>query len=39
MNAYGAAIPVGAAAEPARALLDFLTAPAAKTTFKAYGLE
>ncbi|MBM3529964.1 MAG: ABC transporter substrate-binding protein [Alphaproteobacteria bacterium] len=39
VNAYGAAIPVGAAVEPARALLAFLTAPAAKATFKAYGLE
>lgn len=39
VNGYGAAIPLGAAAEPARALLSFLTAPAAKATFKAYGLE
>jgi molybdate transport system substrate-binding protein len=39
VNGYGAAIPAGAAGEPARALLDFLTAPAAKAAFRAYGLE
>lgn len=39
VNGYGAAIPLGAQAEPARALFAFLTAPAAKETFKVYGLE
>jgi molybdate transport system substrate-binding protein len=39
VNGYGAAIPAGAAVEPARRLLDFLVAPAAKDVFKAYGLE
>jgi molybdate transport system substrate-binding protein len=39
VNAYGAAIPDGAQVEPARDLLNFLTGPAAKARFKAFGLE
>lgn len=40
VNAYGAAIPQGTAApEQAKALLAFLTAPAAKERFRAFGLE
>jgi len=39
VNGYGASIPVGAAVDPAPELLAFLTAPAAKATFKTYGLE
>jgi len=39
VNGYGAAIPLGAAVEPARALLAFLTSAAAKERFKAFGLE
>ena len=39
VNAYGAAIPAGAAIERARKLVAFLTTPAAKARFKAFGLE
>ena len=39
VNAYGAAIPRGGDAAQAKALLGFLSSPAAKVTFKAYGLE
>jgi molybdate transport system substrate-binding protein len=39
VNSYGAAVAPGAGAEPARALLAFLTSPAAKARFKAFGLE
>lgn len=39
VNGYGAAIALGAAAEPARALLSFLTSPSSKECFKAFGLE
>lgn len=39
VNGYGAAIPLGTAVEPAKALLDFLTTPQAKQRFAAFGLE
>jgi molybdate transport system substrate-binding protein len=39
VNGYGAAIPIGAQAEPARAVLDFLTNDAAKSRFRDYGFE
>jgi molybdate transport system substrate-binding protein len=39
VNAYGAAIAVGAAVEPARALLAYLTSPPSKQRFRAFGLE
>jgi molybdate transport system substrate-binding protein len=39
VNGYGAAIAQRAAVEPARALLAYLTSPAPKAQFKAYGLE
>jgi molybdate transport system substrate-binding protein len=39
VNRYGAAIMRAAAGEPAKALLAFLTNPAAKARFKAFGLE
>lgn len=39
VNGYGAAIAAGGAAEPARALLSFLTSPASKARFKEFGLE
>ena len=39
VNGYGAAIPVGAALEPARALLSFLASPPATACFKEFGLE
>ena len=39
VNAYGAAIPVGAQVEPARALLSFLISPSSKARFAAFGLE
>jgi molybdate transport system substrate-binding protein len=39
VNAYGAAIPRGGAAEPARALLAFLTSADAKARFRDFGLE
>jgi molybdate transport system substrate-binding protein len=39
VNGYGGAIPLGAAVEPARKLLAFLTTPAAKACFKRFGLE
>jgi hypothetical protein len=39
VNGYGGAIPQGAAVEPARALLAFLTNAAAKACFKRYRLD
>jgi molybdate transport system substrate-binding protein len=39
VNGYAGAIPKDAAAEPAKALLAFLTSPAARECFKSYGLE
>ncbi len=39
VNAYGAAIPRGGAIDEAKALLAFLSGPAAKERFKAFGLE
>jgi molybdate transport system substrate-binding protein len=39
VNGYAGAIPVGAAAEAARAFLSFLTGPASRERFKAFGLE
>ncbi len=39
VNGYAGAIPVGAADTDARAFLDFLTAPASRARFKAFGLE
>jgi molybdate transport system substrate-binding protein len=39
VNGYGAAIPVGGAEQPARALLAFLTNRQSKARFAAYGLE
>jgi molybdate transport system substrate-binding protein len=39
VNGYAGAIPKDAAVEPARALLAFLTSPASRECFKAYGLE
>jgi molybdate transport system substrate-binding protein len=39
VNAYGAAILLGAAAEPARALLSFLISTTAKACFQRFGLE
>jgi len=39
VNGYGGAIPVGAAVEPAKKLLAFLTGAEGKATFKRYGLE
>jgi molybdate transport system substrate-binding protein len=39
VNGCAAAIPQDAAAEPARAFLAFLTSPASKERFKAFGLE
>ena len=39
VNGYGAAIAQRAAVESARALLAYLTSPASKAQFKAYGLE
>jgi len=39
VNGYGAAIPIGAQVEPARALLGFLTNSSSKERFKTFGLE
>ncbi len=39
VNGYAGAIPKDAAAEPARAFLQFLTSPASKERFKSFGLE
>lgn len=39
VNCYGAAIAHGAALEPARSLLAFLTSPSSKECFKSFGLE
>ena len=39
LNVYSGAIPNGAAVEPARAFLAFLTNPAGKARFKSFGLE
>src|SRR5262249_3385027 len=39
VNGYGAAIAKDGAADPARAMLAFLTGAAAKARFAAYGLE
>jgi molybdate transport system substrate-binding protein len=38
VNGYAGAIPVGAAVEPARAFLSFLTSPTSRERFKAFGL-
>jgi molybdate transport system substrate-binding protein len=39
VNGYAGAIPAGAALEPARAFLDFLTNAAGRARFKDFGLE
>jgi molybdate transport system substrate-binding protein len=39
LNVYSAAIPIGAAVEPARAFLAFLTNPASRERFRSFGLE
>jgi ABC-type molybdate transport system substrate-binding protein len=39
VNGYGAVIAEGAAIEPARALLAYLTSSASKAQFKVFGLE
>jgi molybdate transport system substrate-binding protein len=39
VNGYAGAIPAGAALEPARAFLSFLTSPASRAHFKVCGLE
>jgi molybdate transport system substrate-binding protein len=39
VNGYAGAIPTGAALEPARAFLDFLTNAAGRARFKEFGLE
>jgi len=39
VNGYAGAIPAGAAVEPARAFLSFLTSPAGRERFKAFGLD
>lgn len=39
VNGYAAAIPAGASLDGARAFLDFLTAPASRARFAAFGLE
>ena len=38
-NGYAGAVPSGAAVEPARAFLAFLSSAEAKATFKSFGLE
>jgi molybdate transport system substrate-binding protein len=39
VNGYAGAIPKDAAVEPARVFLSYMTSPAAKETFKSFGLE
>jgi molybdate transport system substrate-binding protein len=39
VNGYAGAMPAGAAVEPARAFLSFLTSSASRARFKAFGLE